>query len=35
MAHPYLGQIQNLVSDIDFGISEIECKHWLAPIQDY
>ena len=30
MAHPYLGQIQELVNDIDFGDSDIECKHFFS-----
>ena len=30
MAHPYLGQIQKLVSDIDFGDSDIEYKHFFS-----
>jgi hypothetical protein len=28
MVHPYLGQIQDLVSDIDFGDADIVCKHF-------
>lgn len=30
MAHPYLGQIQELVSEIDVGDSEIVCKHFFS-----
>lgn len=30
MAHPYLGQIQKLVSELDFGDSDIECKHFFS-----
>lgn len=30
MAHPYLGQIQELINDIDFGNSDIECKHFFS-----
>ena len=30
MAHPYLNQIQELVSDIDLGDSDIVCKHFFS-----
>jgi TfoX/Sxy family transcriptional regulator of competence genes len=30
MAHPYLGQIQEIVSNIDLGDSDIECKHFFS-----
>jgi len=30
MAHPYLGQIQELVSNIDFGDADIVCKHFFS-----
>ena len=35
MAHPYLGQIQDLVSDVDFGDSDIECKHFFSGAAAY
>jgi TfoX/Sxy family transcriptional regulator of competence genes len=30
MAHPYLGQIQELVSEFDFSDSDIVCKHFFS-----
>ena len=35
MAHPYLGQIQELLSELDFGDSDIVCKHFFSGAAAY
>ena len=35
MAHPYLGQIQELLSELDFDDSDIVCKHFFSGAAAY